>query len=60
MLKVRDVRAIRTEDYPTAAKRPLNSCLQTTKAEQEFGIKMPVWQDGLSECLQRMVEAVSR
>jgi dTDP-4-dehydrorhamnose reductase len=59
-VRARDVRAIATSDYPTAAKRPLNSRLQTSKAEHEFGVRMPQWQDGLSDCMQRICEGVSR
>jgi len=35
---------IPTLQYPTPAKRPKNSLLNTNKISQEFGIFMPMWQ----------------
>ena len=42
---------IPTAEYPTPAKRPLNSRMDCRSAEQVFGIKRPTWQDGLKEIL---------
>lgn len=42
-LNVKDVVSIPTADYPTPAKRPLNSRLALGKIEDAFGIKMPHW-----------------
>ncbi|MEO1957043.1 MAG: dTDP-4-dehydrorhamnose reductase [Methylophilaceae bacterium] len=33
-----------TSQYPTPAKRPKNSLLNTTKISQTFGVFMPMWQ----------------
>ncbi|MFL5281155.1 MAG: dTDP-4-dehydrorhamnose reductase [Rhodopila sp.] len=41
------VAAIRTEEYPTPAKRPANSRLDCTKLRQVFGVVMPPWRDSL-------------
>ncbi|MBS6284386.1 dTDP-4-dehydrorhamnose reductase [Haemophilus parainfluenzae] len=41
------VNAITTADYPTPAKRPLNSCLDLTKIQQVFGIQPSDWQAAL-------------
>lgn len=41
------VRPIRTTDYPTAAKRPKNSRLDTQLIEQAHGIRLPNWRDSL-------------
>jgi len=35
---------IPTSQYPTPAKRPKNSLLNTNKISKEFGIFMPMWQ----------------
>ena len=43
---------IPTADYPTPAKRPLNSRMACHSTEQVFGIKRPNWQDGLKEILK--------
>lgn len=39
------VRAVSTSEFPTAAMRPLNSRLGTTKIRQAFGVPLPSWQD---------------
>lgn len=39
------VTAITSADYPTAAQRPLNSLLATTKLTSEFGLTLPDWRD---------------
>ena len=46
------VTPISTAEYPTPAKRPLNSRLECHSTEQVFGIKRPNWQDGLKEILK--------
>jgi dTDP-4-dehydrorhamnose reductase len=38
---------IPTSDYPTPAQRPLNSRLDCTSFEREFGISRPDWKAGL-------------
>ena len=40
---VKDIKPITTADYPTAAKRPSNSCLSTNKLEQNFNLTTPGW-----------------
>lgn len=52
-LAVRHVHAITTADYPTPAKRPLNSRLNCDKLQHDFGILLPSWQSGLKECMTR-------
>ncbi|UCJ17195.1 dTDP-4-dehydrorhamnose reductase [Pseudomonas sp. MM211] len=42
---------ITTSDYPTPAQRPLNSRLDGTRLERDWGVRLPKWQDGLLECL---------
>jgi len=39
-----DLNPIATSQYPTPAKRPQNSLLNTNKIRQEFGVVMPKWQ----------------
>lgn len=43
----RDVTAITTAEYPTAAKRPAYSVLDCTKIETVFGITQPSWQQAI-------------
>lgn len=40
-----------TSSYPTPAKRPLNSRLDTNKLQAAFGLKLPHWQDGVKRML---------
>lgn len=42
---------IPTSSYPTPATRPLNSALDTSKIARDYGVRMPHWRDGLSQCL---------
>ena len=42
------VTPIPTTDYPTPAKRPLNSRMDCRATEQVFGIRRPDWRDGLN------------
>lgn len=41
-------------DYPTTAKRPLNSRLDCTATTAAFGILRPDWRDSLSEILTQL------
>ena len=45
------VEAIGTADYPTKAKRPAFSVLDTTKLRAAFGIELPDWQTALDEVI---------
>ncbi|MFK3797313.1 dTDP-4-dehydrorhamnose reductase [Pseudomonas sp. NPDC088444] len=46
--------------YPTPAKRPLNSRLDCSRLQQEWGVSQPNWRDAMLECLaqQRLVNRV--
>jgi dTDP-4-dehydrorhamnose reductase len=48
------VTPIPTTDYPTPAKRPLNSRMECGATEQVFGIARPNWRDGLNMILQEL------
>jgi dTDP-4-dehydrorhamnose reductase len=45
------VRAVPTSAYPTPARRPLNSRLDTRKLRQAFGLSLPHWQVGVQRML---------
>jgi dTDP-4-dehydrorhamnose reductase len=49
-----DVNAITTSEYPTPARRPLNSRLDLKRLKAEFDIDMPDWKQVLSECLEEL------
>lgn len=44
-----------TSDYPTPAKRPLNSRLSTAKLQQRFGLRLPHWQQGVERMLNEIL-----
>jgi dTDP-4-dehydrorhamnose reductase len=45
---------ITTEQYPTPARRPQNSCLDSSKAERAFGVRLAPWRAALEACLDQM------
>ncbi|MGE0409874.1 MAG: dTDP-4-dehydrorhamnose reductase [Amphiplicatus sp.] len=49
------VERIATADYPTPAKRPLYSVLDTSKAEAAFGVKAPSWRGALDKIVQDLM-----
>ncbi len=44
---------IPTSEYPTPARRPLRSVLSNAKIERVLGIKMPLWDEALKQCLEK-------
>ena len=46
-LKVQDIKPISTQEFPTPAIRPANSCLDTTKLTRDFSIQLPDWREAL-------------
>lgn len=55
-LKIKQVKPIETSAYPTPAQRPLNSRLSLAKLEQQFGLTLPHWQQGVLHTLQEIIE----
>ena len=53
--KVPDLRPIKTKDYPTPARRPQSSRLDTSKIEHHFGVRLRPWREALEPCLQEVV-----
>lgn len=49
-LKVK-VKALKTSEYPTKAKRPFYSVMDKTKVKQNLAIEVPYWRDSLKRCL---------
>lgn len=48
---VAQLTAIATREYPTPAQRPLNSRLDCTRLERDWGVRLPDWHVGLLQCL---------
>ena len=55
-LKVKQVNAIGTADYPTPAKRPHNSRLNTSKLQRNFSLNLPHWQQGVRQVLGELID----
>jgi dTDP-4-dehydrorhamnose reductase len=53
-MRVPDVEAIATSEYPTKAKRPADSRLDCSKLERVFGVRFPTWQASLARVLDRI------
>ncbi|MEK2611968.1 dTDP-4-dehydrorhamnose reductase [Pseudomonas shirazensis] len=50
------ITALPTASYPTPARRPANSRLDTRKLEQAFDLKLPAWQLGVARVLTELNE----
>jgi dTDP-4-dehydrorhamnose reductase len=55
-LALKHLNAITTADYPTPAVRPSNSVLNCDELSNDFGIRIPAWQDSLEEVIQRLYQ----
>lgn len=55
-LKIQSLRPVLSKDYPTAARRPLNSRLDTTQFRSTFGVELPHWQVGVTETLRQLAK----
>ena len=53
------VRAITTADYPTKARRPANSCLDSTRFESVFGMKARPWAERTREVVTTLLSATT-
>lgn len=53
-LAVQSIEPIPTTAYPTPAKRPHNSRLDTRKVSQTFTLQLPDWQHGVSRMLKEI------
>jgi dTDP-4-dehydrorhamnose reductase len=49
------VLAVATSAFPTPAQRPHNSRLSTAKLQQQFGLHLPHWQQGVQRLLQTVL-----
>jgi dTDP-4-dehydrorhamnose reductase len=52
--RVKTIEAIGTADYPTPAKRPLNSALDCSLIEKTFDIHPKPWRESLAQMIKRM------
>ncbi|MCX9156669.1 dTDP-4-dehydrorhamnose reductase [Niveibacterium sp. 24ML] len=55
VLAVQEVAPVPTTNFPTPAKRPLNSRLATTKLQDTFNLVIPQWQSGVERMLTEIL-----
>ncbi len=51
VLRCQEVVGIASQDYPTPARRPLNSRLDCRRFEADFGLRLPTWEPGVRRLL---------
>jgi dTDP-4-dehydrorhamnose reductase len=54
-LAVKTINPIETTAYPTPARRPLNSRLNTQKLRDNFSLHLPDWQSGVTRMLREVL-----
>ncbi|WP_130900031.1 dTDP-4-dehydrorhamnose reductase [Pseudomonas sp. Sample_11] len=54
-LAVKEIKSIETVAYPTPARRPLNSRLDTQKLRDNFSLHLPDWQSGVTRMLREVL-----
>lgn len=53
------IQAVPTSAFPTAARRPHNSRLDSRKLQSTFDLKMPMWQTGVARMLTEILDKQS-
>ncbi|MGK3965551.1 dTDP-4-dehydrorhamnose reductase [Sorangium sp. So ce118] len=56
LARVPKLESIATAQYPTKAKRPAWSVLETTRIQRAFGISLPGWQQGLEDVIDELAD----
>ncbi len=51
------VKRIATSDYPTPARRPANSRLDSSRLAQIHQVRLPEWQSSLAACVRRLLNS---
>lgn len=55
-LVVKSIDAVPSSAFPSAAQRPLNSRLNTSKLQTTFNLKLPHWKPGVARMLTEYIE----
>jgi dTDP-4-dehydrorhamnose reductase len=48
------IAAIKSADWPTRVRRPLNSALDSGKFERDFGLRLPDWRESVRDVVKRL------
>jgi dTDP-4-dehydrorhamnose reductase len=54
-LKAKEIKAVTSSAFPTPARRPHNSRLDTSKLQSTFGLTLPPWQNGVDRMLTEVL-----
>jgi dTDP-4-dehydrorhamnose reductase len=57
--RVPEVKPIASSEYPTAARRPLNSVLSNAKLQARLGVALAPWEAALDAVAERLSEAAA-
>ena len=57
-VKPEAITPVATADYPLPATRPANSCLDTSRIRSTFVPKLPSWESGVDDVLDRLIPAI--
>ena len=55
LMTSKDIKAVSTDAYPTLAKRPMNSRLDTTKIKKTFMLELPHWEEEVKRILKVLI-----
>jgi dTDP-4-dehydrorhamnose reductase len=55
LMTSKDIKPILTDAYPTLAKRPMNSRLNTTKIKKTFMLELPHWEEEVKRILKELI-----
>ena len=55
LMTSKDIKAVSTDAYPTLAKRPMNSRLDTTKIKKTFMLELPHWEVEVKRILKALI-----
>jgi dTDP-4-dehydrorhamnose reductase len=55
LMTSKDIKPISSDAYPTLAKRPMNSRLDTTKIKKTFMLELPHWKEEVKKVLKEII-----
>jgi dTDP-4-dehydrorhamnose reductase len=55
LMTSKDIKPISSDAYPTLAKRPMNSRLDTTKIKKTFMLELPDWEEEVKRILKALI-----
>ncbi len=49
-----DIQPFHSDEFPSKVKRPSFSVLDKTKVKETFNIKIPYWEESLTQCIKEL------